>query len=481
MKLLVLGIDGGERKILEAMPMPHLHRFMSGSRLFESKVDMWSRGWSEIYTGLHGMHTGGLYNKPICNGQYAFTERYNLDMLHEVNSDARPIWDELSAQGHRVGIMNIPTTMPAPPVNGFFVSGVGGGSAKNGAADLPDGACFPESVAGELQRMGYVADFRVGASGVTDIEVMFDRIEQMEDKRTRCFVELARQHRIDFGFIAYMGIKSVSYLLNADILSLIERGMQPSTSIDRRLLSFFSRMDDLYDELLQQLQPDATLLVSDHGMAPYLTNVNLSSFLMEQKWQTPNRSASGWVRKIGRSVKGLLPVNVSRSLGHRAPGIREFVGKPNFDLQDSKAFATDYIPGIFVNDARFGGSHDAGDRVLLDELVDSFNQHAAAKSAGMKAKIYRARHQDAVGSRFLPDIWIDHSDTVYFTRQGPFVSKNPNYKPFTSFAEVVSDMNSGIKGATPLLYLRGATPALGGLATATDLTLANVIIKACMK
>lgn len=481
MKLLVLGIDGGERKILEAMPMPHLHRFMRDSRLHDAKVDMWSRGWSEIYTGLHGMHTGGLYKKPACNGQYEFNERYNLEVLHEVNPTVRPIWDELSDKGHRVGIMNIPTTMPAPQVNGFFVSGVGGGSAKNGAADLPDGACFPATVAGELQRMGYVADFRVAASGVTDVNVMFDRIEHMEIKRTQCFVELARQHRIDFGFVAYMGIKSVSYLLNADIQSLIDRHMRPATAMDERLLSFFSRMDELYRQLLEQLQPDVTLLVSDHGMAPYLKNVNLNAFLMQQQWQTPNRTASGWVRTVGRSVKQLLPGGFSRSLGRRAPGMRDFVGKPNFDLKDSKALGFSYIPGIFINDARFGGGHDAGDRVLLDEIVDSFNRHAGAAAEGMTAEIYRAKHLGAKGARFLPDIWIHHPDTIYFRRQGPFVSDNSAYKPFTSFAELVSDMNSGIKGETPLLYLHGTAPDVRGVAEGDhDLTLANALIMACM-
>ncbi len=481
MKLLVLGIDGGERTILEAMPMPHLQRLMRDSRLHDAKVDTWSRGWSEIYTGLHGMDTGGLYNKPVCNGQYAFTERYNLDTLREVNPHARPVWDDLSAKGHRVGIMNIPTTMPAPRVNGFFVSGVGGGSAKNGAADLPVGACFPDTVAGELQRMGYVTDFRVAASGVTDIGVIFDNIEQMEVKRTECFVELARQHRIDFGFVAYMGIKSISYLLNADILSLIERCMQPSSTMDNRLLSFFSKMDELYHQLLEQLQPEATLLVSDHGMAPYLKNVNLNAFLMEQKWQTPNRSTSGWVRSIGKSVKQLLPGGISRSLGRRAPGMREFVGRPNFDLKESKAFGINYIPGVFVNDVRFGGGHDASDRFLLDEIVESFNRHADANGEGMRAEIYRAKHQGANGARFLPDIWIHHADTIYFRRQGPFVSGNSTYKPFTSFADLVSDMNSGIKGEKPLLYLHGAQPdgALGD--GKDDLTLANVIIRACMR
>lgn len=481
MKLLVLGIDGGERRIIEAMPMPHLQRLMRESSFHDAKVDMWSRGWSEIYTGLHGMHTGGLYKKPSCNGQFDFNERYNLDVLNEVNPDARTVWDELNAQGHRVGIMNIPTTMPAPPVQGFFVSGVGGGSSKNGTAELPEGACFPPSLADDLQRMGYVVDFRVGASGVTDTDVMFDSIEHMEIKRTECFVELAREHRVDFGFVAYMGIKSVSYLLNFDIVALIERQLKANSALDERLLQFFSRMDDLYRDLLERLQPRATLLVSDHGMAPYLKNVNLNAFLMEQKWQAPNKSASGWLRTIGKSVKQMLPRNVSRSLGRRAPGMREFVGKPAFDIHASKALGFSYIPGIFVNDQRFGGTHDANDARLLDEIVDSFNRHAVAQREGMTAEVYRAKHANAKGAHFLPDVWIHHPDTIYFTRQGPFVADHPGYKPFASFAELESDMNSGIKGETPLLYLHGAQPDRSDVTNGeNNLSLANRIIKACM-
>ena len=35
------------------------------------------------------------------------------------HADVVPIWEMVEKKGARVGIMNIPTTFPAPEVNGF--------------------------------------------------------------------------------------------------------------------------------------------------------------------------------------------------------------------------------------------------------------------------------------------------------------------------------------------------------------------------
>lgn len=461
--------------------MPFLQGLLEGGTHFPTRVDLWSRGWAEIFTGRHGFDTGAFYNRPACTGKYEFTQHFNLASLNG-NPAVRPIWDDLNAKGFRVGVMNIPTTLPAPAVAGFFVSGVGGGSDKSGSHSIPAEACYPTSIKTTLEDMGYVLDVRRGGSGINDLEHFFQSINNMEEKRTSSFIHLARQHEIDFGFVGYMGLSRVCYLLMADILNLIERSNRIDSENDRRILDFFSRQDQLLRELVQQLSPEAVLIVSDHGMAPYTHQVNLNAFLVEGGWQKKNESMGGWLRAAGKAAKNLLPVRFRRNLGKKMPGVRQFVGQQNYATQGTSAIATSYISGIYLNDARFGGMASPKENgKLVAEIVGAFNEYAPARENGMRASVYASRYRGCHAEDFLPDIWIDHPDTIFFNDYGPFITPNRQYKPFDSFANVASDMNSGIKGIEPLLCLVGGEGEALDVPEPGSLTQAYRIIQQCMR
>lgn len=454
MKLLILGIDGGDEHIVNGMPMPFLQHLLGTGTKYEATVDLWSRGWAEIFTGHHGRDTGAFYNRPTGDGRFAFTQHFNLDSL-QASNNVKPLWDELSEHGFRVGVMNVPTTMPAPKVNGFFVSGVGGGSDKSGSNTIPVQACFPTEISETLEELGYVLDVRRGASGIEDMDEFFERIEHMETKRTDSFIHLAKNHSLDFGFIAYMGISRVSYLLMFEILQLIERGGAPVSELDRKIQAFFAHNDNLFKGLVEQLAPERVLLVSDHGMAAYQHQVNVNSFLQAQGFQIRDESTSSKLKVIAKTIKNLLPKKLRKRLGQKIPNVRDFVAKQDFVLNKSVAFSTDYLTGIYINDHRFGGPVSSDADKIIDNIVAAFNAYKPAQVLGLKARRYASEFKECAAHAFLPDIWIDCPDNVFLTRTGPFNRPNPQYKSFTTFANVIHDMNSGIKGRFPLLCLSG--------------------------
>lgn len=480
MRLLVIGIDGADRRVVDGMPMPFLQRLLADGTHYFAEVDLFSRGWAEIFTGKHGIDTGAFYNRPACTGRYEFTQHFNLNSLG-ANSAVRPIWQDLNDKGFRVGVMNIPTTLPAPPVEGFFVAGAGGGSDKSGSSSIPPEACYPPEIMQTLESLGYIGDVRRGASGISDLESFFQIIKAMEERRTASFIQLAKEHKIDFGFAGYMGLSRICYLLMADILSLIDKSNRVDTETDRLILDFFSHNDRLYRKLVEELAPDRILVVSDHGMSPYTHHVNLNDFLAKGGWQKKNDSMDGWVRAVGKTLKSLLPVHFRRNLGKKMPGVREFVGKQNYVSKDTVAIATSYIPGIYMNDARFGGpvSQEEKEKLVM-EIVGRFNDYGPAKRNGLSARPYAAEHKGRYAEALLPDIWVDHPNTIFFKDYGPFIAKNRQYKPFDSFAYVVSDMNSGIKGVQPLLCLVGNSTEKLPVGNTGDLTQAYRIMQECM-
>lgn len=54
MKMLVIGIDGGDKRIIDAMDMPFLQSLLSERVCLKVEEDLWSRGWAEILSGVHG-------------------------------------------------------------------------------------------------------------------------------------------------------------------------------------------------------------------------------------------------------------------------------------------------------------------------------------------------------------------------------------------------------------------------------------------
>ena len=53
MKILVIGIDGGVRNIIQNLEIPNLQKIMGDGYCLDLEEHLWSRGWSEILCGVH--------------------------------------------------------------------------------------------------------------------------------------------------------------------------------------------------------------------------------------------------------------------------------------------------------------------------------------------------------------------------------------------------------------------------------------------
>lgn len=147
------------------------------------------------------------------------------------------------------------------------------------------------------------------------------------------------------------------------------------------------------------------------------------------------------------------------------------------------AFGARYVPGIYINDVdRFGGpvGTEEKTKALIEEIIYHFNSLGSAQEHCLKARPYRERYSDAYYSDVLPDIWIDHPDTVFFEGEGDFISANRAYRPITSFECVDRDMYTGIKGKQPLLCVDSKTASYLKKKDPMNLTVAYKVIERIM-
>lgn len=408
MELIILGIDAGDERIINAMDMPNLKSVLSGNHTYNAIEDLSSRGWAEMLSGKNGRETGAFYAKPKLDGTRDCTLTFDTHD-YEKHPEVKPLWRLINEAGKTLGFMNIPTTKFAPEVDGFFVSGAGGGLA--GVSGIPEEFCFPKDMAGDLNDLGYIIDTRLLSSGIKDMDEWLERLKQTIQKRTECYIHLQKKYKTDIGFIVYIATCRMQYIAMSEIEEMIENKGKPSNELQEKIADLYRYFDNQIGILLRQLKPQYVMAVSDHGQSIYHFDVNVNYFLRrEGLWN---------------------------------------------NTKEDKAFGMFYTSGIFINDDRFEGVVTEADKdSLTDKIIDAFNRSGEAKIYGMKARGYRSLHMEAKCSELLPDIWIDAPDSIFFLPwSNRFIRMNSAYGNIRSLKKVTNEMYTGIKSQKALMSI----------------------------
>jgi predicted AlkP superfamily phosphohydrolase/phosphomutase len=462
MDLLVIGIDGGDRRILEALGLPVLQDLFDRHTHLAVEEDLWSRGWAEILSGQHGIDTGAFYNKPRLDGSHAFEQSYGT-RHYEADPHVTPLWKRLEQLGHCAGFMNVPTTMSAPSLkDGFLVSGAGGGVGGGGEVGAPSDALSTDAIRVDLLRHDYILDTRFKASGVHNTAAFFDLLKRMHRRRTAAYLDLCAHYAPTFGFLAYMSTTRVQYLAYSEIEDLLAHSARPQNAFQERLLALYADLDAQVGRVVETLAPEHLMLVSDHGAAPRRHTVNVNPLLQDGGLQAVRggegeaMAASSGAAAVKALARKVLPGALLKRLKQSMPAsVTDALGG-QVDWDRTQAFTGRYVSGVYVNDARRFGGPVAEGKVedVTMRLVDLLNGSVLAREHGMRARPYRSVHAAARRADLLPDVWLDRDDTYFFEATGPVVGTNPDYGPIgEDLGHITRDQFTGVKGRHPLFVV----------------------------
>ena len=458
MKLLILGIDGGTRRILEAYDMPFTHALFEGaSEIKTTDEDLFSRGWAEMVTGEHASKTRGFYMGPLMDGTHSFSIKYKTKEAETVGYP--PIWKIAEAAGDGVGIMNIPTTSPVQEVNGFMIGSGGGGMNK--VAGIPDSLVYPPEAKRVLEELNYIVDIRLTTSGIDDITTLFEKLGLKERLRAKAYVKLAKQHGINFGFLVDRATTIVQYLCMSEIETRILKhsmGDQFTNSntgtdeIHELLESFYKSMDENIKYIFEELKPKNWILTADHSTVPYKFKGNMSPFL-EKHGLLKRRSGSSPLKVVKKTLFKLFPNKLLSKVRESVPSQMVNLAHDT-DWAKSKAFGHNYISGIYVNDERFKGPVASSEvDSLVDEICQKFNDEEFSKEYSVTAKPYRREFAGTKYVDHLPDVILEKPDEMHIVGHGETIRNNPNYGPIPALSEVKEDMFTGQKGRKPVFMI----------------------------
>ena len=311
MKMLIVGIDGGDLEIMKHFDMPFVHKFLEENTNIELEEDLFNRGWAEILTGKEGADTRAFYMSPILDGSHRFSTKFSMQEL-EKDHDVVPLWELLEMQGINYCMMNIPTTSPVYKTDKGVIVG-GGGGGINSTDGIPDTMVSSKEVKDYLESKNYLTDIRRGSTDFEKTADFFSSLNMMQANQTECFIDLCKKNKTDFGFFTTRSSTEIQYLARSEIdshmainqMAELMPGSNEKSIIHADLEQHYLELDQHLEKLYCELNPEHFVITSDHNVVSCKFYGNTNAFLLHEGYLV-KKTTAGFIKHTKHIVKNLL-------------------------------------------------------------------------------------------------------------------------------------------------------------------------------
>jgi len=357
-RILVIGLDGVTFDLLkpwvDAGKLPTFKQLMehgvSGS-LLSTTPPLSPLAWMSFATGKN----------PGKHGIFDFTKRgrdsYDITIVNSEDVHGDMLWEILSKNGKKVGVINVTVTYPPREVNGFLVSGMLTPSLKSTFT-------FPEDLRIELKRIVGTYRFDVEEEfGEGREDIFLKDLYRVTEVREKATLYLMRRFDWDFFMVMFYGTELVqnkfwSYMdpthPNHDAEEFEKYG--------ETILRYFQRIDQALSKILQNTDEKTTVVImSDHGHGPLHKVLYVNRWLMELGLLAFKRNLLVQVKKwLGRhnlpmriyhvlEKFGLGRIRTAVSLRRQIDIVNAFLSFRDVDWSRTKAYSHGHIGRIFLN------------------------------------------------------------------------------------------------------------------------------------
>ena len=353
MKLLIIGIDGATFDLIkpwsEAGHLPNLTRLMDNgvhANLASTLPPVTSPAWPTFMTGCNpGKH--GVFDFIQPSGA-------NYSMVNSTLVRQPTIWQRLSKAGYRVGVLNVPITYPAQPINGFMVTGI--------PSPLSGDICYPADLISRYQkefgeyRTAPLIQYKPGVE-VEYIKDIYDLIRAHGDWA----LGLMSREPWDVLMVHFIALDIMKHALWRFMDKSHPR--YESSPYEQAIRDGYKLVDEYIGRMLARLPEKSTVLVmSDHGFGPLKQIVNLNMFLLAQgflqlknDWWTQLKAAAF---KNGLTPAGVyhmietiglqnLATRVSKNARNKV--VSKFLSFDNVDWRRTVAYSMGHVGQIYLN------------------------------------------------------------------------------------------------------------------------------------
>ncbi len=350
MKVLLIGWDGATWAYIDPLlaegKLPHLAGLLArGTRaaLRSTRPPFTNVAWPSLVTGLSPAKTGVFDGARTEPGSYR-TIPTNLTGFRGV-----PIWKWLNRFDRRTGVLNVPMTFPAQPLEGFLVTGFDSPS-KSPLICYPDGLLDDWSAAGHPYR---ILDEEIALMHRqnphhkrTDLGKFAHRWARLTLEQGAHAARLWESQIVDFLFVVFSGTDSVNH----------------RTRERKRIEQVYVAADEALGRVLRSVGKDTLIcLVSDHGSTPAWRYISLYRVLHEAGWlQFRPEVAERFWRRLPKTIASPLlsvwermPSPLRRAVSWPLLQVdqRLLAGYENIDWPRTRVFARSGMGALYINRA----------------------------------------------------------------------------------------------------------------------------------
>ena len=303
-RVMVIALDGATLDLIEpwaaAGHLPTLKQLIDHgavARLESTQPPITGAAWTSFQTGVQpGRH--GIFDwLSRKDGSYQLAPISSQSIKREV------LWEYLSRYGKRVGVMGVPVSYPARPVNGFLLT------------DLltPEGAnyAFPPKLKDEIeQKIGPYPVMPEHWRGRYAAQQWLKNLKDSLSRRVEIALYLMRKKPWDFFMVHVMETDSVQHQM-WHLLDHIKRPRYHGGDYQGNpILEIYQLADRAIGQIRETLDDDTTLFViSDHGFGPLFYNIYLNCWLYEHGYLALKKNVTTLLKRLAWRA-GLTPENL---------------------------------------------------------------------------------------------------------------------------------------------------------------------------
>ena len=444
-KVLVIGLDGATFDLIlpwaEEGKLPNIARVLKEGCWGELKSTIPANSapaWVSFATGRN----------PGKHGIYHFTElgkhTYNTHYHNASTRKSNAVWNILTEEGKRVGIINVPFTYPPEDVNGFLISGI----------DTPSTDyqfTYPEGLSDEIKRE--VGDYEIEAD-LSDLyrirsskarRHFLQAILWTDEIRARAASYLMKKYPCDLGVVVFMATDRVQHRFWKFMdIAHPHHDPEEAKEFGNAILKIYQRMDEIVGRFLKEFENDCTIIImSDHGVGPaavefidlnkWLHSIGLLNFINSGQ-------AGGFASKaffLAREVLRIaLPVKTRHWIRSKFSSLNErldhFVRLSNIDWLSTKAYSDRTVETVSTIWLNLKGREPDG--IVQEEEYEALIEYIIRKLEDLRDQntdnriVERVYRKDEIFcgdyTHRAPDLLIKWKDDRYRTQSCIASSKN---------------------------------------------------------
>lgn len=438
-KIIIVGWDGATWNYIDPLlaegRLPNLAKLLpEGTRctLRSTAPPYTNVAWPSLVTGLSPVHNG------VYDATASPPDTYDARPTNLLGYRGAPIWRWLNHLGFTCGVLNVPMTFPAQPIDGYIVTGF------DSVAQSPDVA-YPPGILEQWGERGYpytilheeiaLMDSQNPHQQRGELADFVARWEALTQYQGQVVRQICAEWPVDMLFVVFSGTDSINHRTH-----------------DRAAIGrIYEAADSALGEIMRGAGEQTLLcLLSDHGSIPATRYISLYRALHGAGWlKFQPQIASRYLQRLPAPLERILP-NAWRQL---PPALKRLLSWPllvadgrlsvaydNIDWHKTTVYARTGMGALYINRK---GHRPAG--TVSDDLYEPLRDEVIAFMQGLRDEqgnllFSRVRRHEEIYPHsapedddrpdlmFEPQQWSDHVITGF--PQDPLSRQIPDDTPY---------------------------------------------------